>query len=236
MAESRGSAKMPPQSRSLLVGLFVLAVVAVWFVLRRPSAPAATALAPSVPELKKEVEVTRETREPEAPPAQQKNPETDAPMRRVADWRNVGNQTPRAAFESLFWAKEQGDPIALAALMSFSPEVRTRAKEVFDAMSPVARSRLSIGTPEELVAFLYVNSPVIDGFRIKAESPRDPQTVIVTGDLQEARGRVITNGFAFKLESGGWHYVLEEPSAMGLLDRWRDYIAPVRSQKSSNRR
>jgi hypothetical protein len=52
-------------------------------------------------------------------------------LRPVGSWKYVGNATPKAAFESLLWAKEHLESAVLASLLSISPELRVKADEVF---------------------------------------------------------------------------------------------------------
>ncbi len=105
-----------------------------------------------------------------------------------------------------------------------SPETRARATEIFAKMSPLARSQLAVNSPEQLLAFLYANSPFIDGMRVRAEKRDDFQNATITGDLQLAGGRIATIDFHFRIELGGWRYVVDETNARDLLDHWDQYL------------
>lgn len=129
--------------------------------------------------------------------------------------------------------KERYETAVLADLIRISPEVRARASEILAKMSPLARSQLAINHPDQLVAFLYSHSPLIDGLRVINERPRDLQNSDVTAELQLPNGRMDTIDFEFKLESGGWRYVLVEPNAIYLLDHWEEYLALGRNRKPS---
>ncbi len=139
----------------------------------------------------------------------------------AGSWKFAGSATPKAAFESLFWAKEHLESTVLASLISVSPEVRRRADEVLASMTLTARSRLALHTPEALIAFLYATSPVIRAFSIGAEHQKGHLYSTIAGELEFANGRKAAVELGFRLEAGGWRYVLDEKNARDLLDNWQ---------------
>ncbi len=142
-------------------------------------------------------------------------------LRPVTSWSFVGSATPKTAFESVFWAKENLEVIRLTSLLSVSPEALKRADEVLSSMSLAVRSRLQIHTPEALIAYLYAASPVIRGFRIATEQEKDLQNVTIDGDLEFETGRKAAVRLDFRLEPGGWRYVIDEKNARVMLEQWQ---------------
>ncbi len=146
---------------------------------------------------------------------------SDSEFRPASSWKFAGSTTPKAAFESLFWAKEHLESTVLVSLISISPEVRGHADQVLYSMTPTARSRLALHTPEALIAYLYATSPVIRALRIRAEQDKGLQYSTVSGKLQLENGRKAAIELGFRLEGGGWRYVLDERNARDMLDGWQ---------------
>ncbi|MEO5961776.1 MAG: sigma-70 family RNA polymerase sigma factor, partial [Opitutaceae bacterium] len=66
----------------------------------------------------------------------------------LAAWKNVGQATPGAAFETLQWAKGAIDITTLGRMMDLSAADRTKAREVFEQLSDAVRGKLGLTTPE----------------------------------------------------------------------------------------
>ena len=148
-------------------------------------------------------------------------PPGDSAFRPANSWTFAGSTSPKAAFESVFWAKEHMDGTALATLISISPEIRNRADQVLSSMTLTARSRLALHTPEALIAYLYATSPMIRAFRIGAEHEKDFQHSTIFGELLFENGRNASVELGFRLEAGGWRYILDDRNARDLLDNWQ---------------
>jgi hypothetical protein len=67
-------------------------------------------------------------------------------------WRNVGQASPDAAFQSALWASANGDLDALAGLLTFNEAAREEAAALFARLPPAMRNEVT--TPERLVALL----------------------------------------------------------------------------------
>lgn len=67
-------------------------------------------------------------------------------------WTNVGNATPRAAFESVVWSAVNGDVDTLASLIAFDSAGRAHAEELFARLPESARA--SSQSPEKILATL----------------------------------------------------------------------------------
>jgi hypothetical protein len=100
-------------------------------------------------------------------------------------------------------------------------KIRRRADHVLSSMTLTARSRLALHTPEALIAYLYATSPMIRAFRIGAEHENDFQNSTITSELQFENGGKAAVELGFRLEAGGWRYVLDERNARDLLDNWQ---------------
>ncbi|HEY4245615.1 MAG TPA: hypothetical protein VGM64_02100 [Lacunisphaera sp.] len=67
-------------------------------------------------------------------------------------WKNAGQTTPAAAFETLLWASAGGDLDSLARVLDLDSVTRVEATEVLDRLPSAMRQE--IGTPERLVALM----------------------------------------------------------------------------------
>ncbi len=180
----------------------------------------------AVPTVRRALEKIEIWRSPQATSEVAFSTAKDSGLKPVKSWAFLGSATPKSAFESLFWAKENLDTITLTSILSVPPEALQRADQVLLSMSLPARSRLNIHTPEALIAYLYATSPVIRGIRIVAEHERDLQNASIDGEVEFETGHKAAVQLGFRLEPGGWRYVIDGKSARDMLDQWQKVWTP----------
>lgn len=77
---------------------------------------------------------------------------------RLEHFRNVGQQTPAAAFQTLVWAGLQGDEPALRQLIELTPEARAHADALIARLPEAERATW---TPDKIGA-LFVTALLVD--------------------------------------------------------------------------
>ncbi len=130
-------------------------------------------------------------------PAVKKVGEPDFPHGRIAafipttDWKDVGDATAAAAFETFLWAGKEGDVDRLASLVTF-----LGAKD-FDAFFKELpeETRRKYGTPEAVAALMLVNDGMTrERLRTLVVGKQDGDVAIVTADFEiensQKQGRV----------------------------------------------
>jgi hypothetical protein len=77
------------------------------------------------------------------------------------DLRAKGFATPRDAYESFLYASTGGDVAGTATAIFLTDEVRKRAEQLLATLPP--EKRAEYGTPERLIAALFIAAPVVSG-------------------------------------------------------------------------
>jgi len=106
----------------------------------------------------------------------------------AAQWRNAGQATPEAAFETALWAAAGGDLGKLAELLALDDATRVRAGELFARLPAPFRQELA--TPERFVALLTAYNVPLGSAQIvgkAADSPEATQSQLAT-QLTDAAG------------------------------------------------
>lgn len=73
----------------------------------------------------------------------------------ATEWRNAGNATPEATFETVLWAAAGGDVDTFAGALTYvGPSDAKAARALFDTLPAAVQSKY--GTPEKLIAALTI--------------------------------------------------------------------------------
>ncbi len=116
-------------------------------------------------------------------------------------WRNVGQATPAAAFETALWAAAAGDLDALAGLLAFDDEAKKQATAAFDRLPAAMQDEL--GTPEKLIALLTAVDVPLGRASILGEVST-PAGTKVTSQLIDAAGRSKVTLFTLQPDGDSW--------------------------------
>jgi hypothetical protein len=123
------------------------------------------------------------------------------------DWTYAGNQTPRAAIESVLWAASHGDVDKLAGLLGFSPEVRAQADAMYSSLP--AASQQEYGSTEKVVATLLAGNFPKDASAMTILSDREwDEDAAISMSVDHSEGKSKTNVFRFHHAPGGWQLLV----------------------------
>lgn len=176
---------------------------------RREEREAWVALAAEIKTLRDRIE-TKKTA-PEAKPApEQPRSLKDAPLA-AAEWRDAGQATPAAAFETVLWAAAGGEVEKLAAGLELDDATRSGAAAIFDRLPPALRRE--VGSPEQLVALLTARDVPLGSAWIRDESAGRPQESRVVAQLTDRDGKKRDLSFTAREHEGRWRLVVP-PQAM----------------------
>ena len=130
---------------------------------------------------------------------------TEVPLAAGA-WKNSGNATPVAAFETVLWAAAGGDVDKLASLLRFDEGVRSQAEALFSGLS--AATRAEYGTAERLIAALTARDVPLGTaklFDTKADYGGDRR---MAAQLKDPEGKSRVALFSLRPEGGTWGLVV----------------------------
>jgi hypothetical protein len=107
----------------------------------------------------------------------------------IGELRNRGNATAAAAFETLYWAKQQMDIETIEKLVALSPESRARLVERFNALTPEQRATVPWATtPERMVIVSWVRNNPETAVSVNTDTAIDDERTYLSGHRQDARG------------------------------------------------
>ena len=95
----------------------------------------------------------------EASDAPTTNRDPEKGMTRMEYMQNVGQATPAAAMQTLFWAAMKGDEAAMARTIVWDEAVRPKVQALIDRLPAASRERYA--TPE-LLAALFISRQALD--------------------------------------------------------------------------
>ncbi len=127
-------------------------------------------------------------------------------------WKNAGQATPRAAFETLLWASAGGDLDSLARVLDLDSLTRIEATEVLDQLPPAIRQE--IGTPERLVALMTAkdaplgSAEILSGYEEVAG--RAPTMMKLNARVVDAEGNAKELLLSLRAENGAWRLVVPD--------------------------
>ncbi len=133
---------------------------------------------------------------------------------RLEHFREVGQATPAAAFQTFGWAALKGEDDKLARLIAFSGDARVKAEAVVAALPAATRAKYA--TPEKLTALFFA-----------AALTAQPAAQIVATDFQDPHRAVLSvRGLTEKIQkvplqwdTEGWRIVVP-PSLAEKLGGW----------------
>ena len=130
---------------------------------------------------------------------------TEVPLAASA-WKNSGNATPAATFETVLWAAAGGDVDKLASLLRFDPEVRAEAEALFASLSTAKRAEY--GTAERLIAAFTARDVPLGTAKLfdsRMEYHGDRQ---MAAQLKDPEGKSRVAMFGLRPEGGTWGLVV----------------------------
>ncbi|HEX2853942.1 MAG TPA: hypothetical protein VHO24_11940 [Opitutaceae bacterium] len=129
-------------------------------------------------------------------------------LTRLEHFRNVGQQTPAAAFQTLVWAGLKGDEAALRQLVELTPEARAHAEALVARLPEAERAPW---TPDKIGA-LFVTALLVDlpALRImEAKFDEAGQRAKLTFQIPE-HTKQTSPAVPMRLGPQGWRVLIEE--------------------------
>ncbi len=159
------------------------------------------------------------TLEPDAPPA----PRLAGQVLAHRLWRNAGQSSPQAAFESVLWAAANGNIDALVPLLALDPEARIRADMLFNRLPSSLRD--AFGSSTRLVAHLTAKDIPLGSATI-LNHYSSPEETKVTAQIFDAEGNNKLALFSLRPDQEQWQLVV--PGR--IVQRYTDWLgAPARA-------
>jgi hypothetical protein len=127
----------------------------------------------------------------------------------AALWRNAGQATPEAAFETALWAGAGGNVDSLTGLLSFDADARADAEGIFAKLPSALQQELA--TPERLIALLVAKDVPLGSAEILTQiTPADPSAADtkLVANLVDAEGKAKEVRLSLRVQDGSWRFVV----------------------------
>jgi len=135
-------------------------------------------------------------------------------LMRLENFKNVGQVTPGAAFQTFVWAAMKGEDATLAGMIAFSGAALDKGEAVVAALPDAARAKYL--TPERLAALFFADALTgMSAAQIVGVAQPDAEHAVVTvRGLTDKEQRV-----PLQLGASGWQIVVPE-GMVGKLAGW----------------
>ena len=123
-------------------------------------------------------------------------------------WKNAGQATPEAVFETALWAGAGGNVESLAGLLFFDADSQARAKTIFAKLPATMQQELA--TPERLIALLVARDVPLGSAEILTQiTPVDPAAdTKLHVKLTDPEGKSKEAYLSLQRQDGAWHFVV----------------------------
>ena len=136
-------------------------------------------------------------------------------------WRNAGQATSDAAFETALWAAAGGEIEALADVLALDSDARGAAVAMFARLPDAMRKELA--TPERLIALLTAKDVPLGSAQIVGQFPT-PVDTKVAAQLIDAEGKWKPALFSMRVDGEKWRLVVP----VTVVERYAAWLhAPV---------
>lgn len=136
---------------------------------------------------------------------------------RLEHFRNQGQATPSAAFQTAVWAATTGADDALPSLFAISATGREKLRAVLSPMSPEMQSRYQ--PPEKLIGLLFARDLLDEeGFEIGATTAPDAsgQVRLSVFRVKEGRKNKLEKKYPFVPSQSGWQFPISDAMIDGI--------------------
>jgi hypothetical protein len=123
-------------------------------------------------------------------------------------WKQAGQATPAAAFETALWAGAGGNVESLAGLLVFDPKAKSKADAIFAALPQAMQQELA--TPERLIALLVAKDVPLGSAEILTQAtPADPSNdTRMAVELTDDGGKSKEVHLSLRATDGTWRFVV----------------------------
>jgi hypothetical protein len=122
-------------------------------------------------------------------------------------WKDVGQATPDATFETVLWAAAGGELGNVADLLAFDANTRSRAAAIFAELPESIRNEL--GTPERLIALLVADDVPLGRASVVAQIPTPTDTKVIA-QILDTDGTQKLAQFSLRADGNSWRLVVPE--------------------------
>lgn len=128
-------------------------------------------------------------------------------------WKNAGQATPEAAFETALWAGAGGNVESLAGVLALDADARAKAEAVFAKLPAAMKQELA--TPERLIALLVAKDVPLGSAEILTQAtPADATAdTRLAAKLVDSEGKSKEVHLSVRSQDGNWRFVVP-PSAV----------------------
>lgn len=120
-------------------------------------------------------------------------------------WKNAGQASPAAAFETALWSAAGGEVESLAALLVFDAESRAGAEALFANLP--AGMRQELVSSDRLIALLAAKDVPLGSARILSDTGEGSNALLVA-QLLDPEGKSKRVRLAMREEEGRWRFVV----------------------------
>ena len=168
---------------------------------------AVTALLAEIENMKHRAEAVASTSKMPASPKPLQRSMKDGPVA-AAFWKNAGQASPEATFETALWAGAGGDVESLAGLLSFDVDAQARAEAIFAGLPTALRQELV--TPGRLIALLVARDVPLGSAQVLTQiTPVDPAAETkLRVKLVDAEGNPKETYLSLRSQDGSWRFVV----------------------------
>jgi len=138
------------------------------------------------------------------------DPSTEPGWKPAANWANLGNSTPAAAFETNLWAVVNKQPDVLLTTLELSEAARAKLAAYYQRLPEAERAKYA--TPELMYATFMLESQGLTwtGMRVMDQMENGSGEIILTTKWQWADGRVRVNPRSLHRTADGWKMPLPD--------------------------
>ena len=137
------------------------------------------------------------------------------PMIPAALWKNAGDATPEAAFQTLYWAMANHDTNTFSRTLAWEPGARAKCESLFAESPPAVQQHY--GSIDGVVYNLLSGISPIGSYGIVSNyASGDVSTLLEQHQYQD--GRVRQNEVTFHRFDGGWRLILGDEKLMRGFD------------------
>jgi RNA polymerase sigma factor (sigma-70 family) len=134
----------------------------------------------------------------------------DIPMLPASSWANVGYGTPAAALQTLNWAAAHHDTNAVVNAISWDPQLKARADELFAALPESVRQQYG-SVDGVMFDWLITHGTPMASYRVLSQTDQGSDDMTLVEQHQYNDDRVRENPLEFhRDETGNWRQVLPQ--------------------------
>jgi RNA polymerase sigma factor (sigma-70 family) len=150
------------------------------------------------------------------------------PLSPTADWANVGNASPAAAMQTLYWAMAKRDENAFSSLIAWDADAKAKVEALFAAAPEAVRQKF--GSIEGVLYAMLFGLPPIAGFAVVSQNIQGNEDTLIE-QHQYQDGRVRQNQVTLHQFDDGWRIVFGDEKTLRGFDATLKFAAANAGQQ-----